>query len=292
MINIKDLNFNKLTNVIVVLAIIVATGAVVKKYFFDSNESFQKIEVGKSISIPDVDWEQNGQTIILAVKQDCSFCTSSAPFLKDIVDKANDRNIKVDVVSSDSEDDIKNYLSQLGISGLKSHQIGLRKHGFVAAPTILFVGKVGIIKDIWVGGIKDENFPHVVKKFELFVADKIAQNQILDVVNNEFSINSNNLNEKLKNNNSLLIIDIDQREIYKDLHIKNAKNIPIDEIISRRREIPPDSEIIVYGRCPRDSGGKMAQEQLVKLGYSRASYISGGLIGWKNAGFSTEGNTE
>src|SRR5262249_34264823 len=52
--------------------------------------------VGKVISLPDTNWEKNGQTLVLALSTGCHFCTESAPFYKELVQKrAKQGNIRL-----------------------------------------------------------------------------------------------------------------------------------------------------------------------------------------------------
>lgn len=294
----KKLNLETITNVVVIIAIIVVTGIIVKKYLFDSNEPIQKIEIGQKFSIPIVDLKQNGKTIILAVKQDCSYCTSSAPFFRQIADEASKQNIKIEVVSSDSEEDSKSYLAKLSIPIQDVHQLSLRKYGFFGTPTLLFVNQDGTVKDIWVGAIDNENSALVLNKLKVFMSSEPSENQASSTNNSDSASTKNpimltDLKPLLDNTNEVLMIDIDSREEFKTLHIASAKNIPSDEILARAaREIPKNKKIVFYGRCPRDSFSSFSQDQLVKLGYSDVSYLVGGLKGWKEAGFSIEKSPE
>jgi rhodanese-related sulfurtransferase len=290
-VNKTKFNLEKATNIVVILAIIMVAGVIVKRYAFDSSDAPQKIEVGKVVSIPNINWGQNEQTIIISVKQDCSFCSLSASFISQIVDEASKQNVKTEIVSSDSEVDIKEYLAQMKLPELKSHQIGLRDSGFLASPTFLFVDRDGIVKDMWIGALNDENIQIVRNKLVTFVTANVNR-KISDNSDekNENGIYSNELNNLLENDSDVLVIDIDSREEYKNLHISNAKNIPSDEIISRQREIPKNKQVIVYGRCSRDSRSRFAQAQLAKLAYSNTVFLSGGLKGWQEVGFSVEKN--
>lgn len=291
-------NLEKITNIVVILAIIIVTGIIVKKYLFDSNEPVQKIEIGQKFDIPDVNWNQNGKTIMLAVKQDCSHCTASAAFFRQIVDEASKANVKVEAVSSDSKEDSKIYLAGLNISIQNVHQIPLRKNGFIGTPTLVFVDQDGIVKDMWVGRIDSENSATVLNKLKVFMSSEISENQTSSDNNTDFSSTKNpialtDLKASLENPNEVLLIDIDSREEFKTLHIPNAKNIPNDEIVTRAsREIPKNKQIVFYGRCPKDSFSSFSQEQLNKLGYSNVSFLVGGLKSWKDAGFSIEKSAE
>jgi rhodanese-related sulfurtransferase/peroxiredoxin len=296
--NEKKLNFETIANVVVVLAIVVVTGIIVKKYLFDSNEPVQKIAVGQKLSIPGVDWNQNGKTIILAVKQDCTYCTASAPFFRQIADEAGKQNIKIEVVSSDSEEYSKNYLAGLDIAIPDVHQVSLRKYGFSGTPTLLFVNRDGTLKDMWMGGIDNQNSAMVLSKLKEFMSAATSDNQAFSTDGSEYSPVRNpialaDLKTLLDSQKDILMIDIDSRQDFRNLHIANAKNIPSDEILARAsREIPKNKKIVFYGRCPRDSFSSYSQDQLFKLGYTDVSFLAGGLTAWKDAGFAVQKSPE
>jgi hypothetical protein len=66
--------------------------------------------VGKAISLPDTNWEKNGQTLVLALSTGCHFCTESAPFYKELVQKrAKQGNIRLVAVLPQPIDDGRKY---------------------------------------------------------------------------------------------------------------------------------------------------------------------------------------
>jgi rhodanese-related sulfurtransferase/peroxiredoxin len=299
MINENKFNFEKIANIVVIVAIMIVTGVIVKKYLFDSNEPIQKLEVGQKVSLPDIDWKQN-KTMILATRRDCPHCKSSTTFFRQIIEQANKQNIKVEVVSSDSQEDSTGYLTEINLSTLKTHQLSLNKHGFFGTPTLLFVNQDGIVKDMWVGAVNSDNLNMVINKLNNFIISEPSINQLSSTLNSDKNLSSTQnqitsaeLKVAMENRNNILVVDIDSREEFKNLHIANAKNIPSDEIVARAsREIPKDKQIVFYGRCPRDSFSSSVQAQLVNIGYANASFLTGGLIGWKGAGLPVENNSQ
>lgn len=241
-------DFEKIINLVVVLAIIIVTGIVVKKYVFDSTDPIQKIEIEQKFSIPEVNWEQNGQTLLLAVKIDCPFCEMSAPFFRQLSDEGSKRNIKIEVVSSDSVEDSKIYLEKFNISVQRVHQISLRKYGFIGTPTLLFVNQDGIVKDMWVGKIDSQNSITVLNKLNVFT-DPETSNENLSSAKNQ--ITSTQLKNSLESRTDVLIIDVDPREEFSGLHIVSAKNIPADEIVTRasRERVHQQSTVNTTANC-------------------------------------------
>ena len=65
-------------------------------------------------------------------------------------------------------------------------------------------------------------------------------------------------------NNGALIIDVRTKEEFKDGHIKQAVNIPLQNLEKYYQYIPKDKEIIVY--CRSGSRSSMAAEYLKEQG--------------------------
>jgi len=293
----KKIKLEQITNIFIIVAIIIVTGVIIKKYAFPSVQSKTKIEIGKTTSIDDIDWKQNGKTLVLALKVDCQFCNASTKALKQIIAEAVNNDIKVEVVSSDSRQDIADYLQIHDLSPVQNiNQIPLNKSGFIGTPSLLFVNDQGIVKDMWVGRMDDENIAILMGKVKFFIspenfpnedpAGKQASNQ--SIIDSQ-SITPIDLKAAIEKNPNTLIVDVDTRDEFKALHISKAKNIPGDEIQARfARELPKDKTIVFYGRCPRDSVSKSTKNQLLRLGYSNVYYLEGGLQKWNDSGFLTE----
>lgn len=70
---------------------------------------------------------------------------------------------------------------------------------------------------------------------------------------------------------NVFLIDVRTKNEYDFMHIKNAVNIPVDELKERVTEIPEEKNIMVY--CASGSRSKSAIQILNCLGYSNNIYI-------------------
>lgn len=91
-------------------------------------------------------------------------------------------------------------------------------------------------------------------------------------------IEQDELRQKLRKREKVVVIDVRSPADYKSGHVDSAVNIPIDELGSRAREIPKGAEIVTVcnaggSRCRR------AAAQLNELGYD-AHPLRGGTKGW------------
>ena len=86
-----------------------------------------------------------------------------------------------------------------------------------------------------------------------------------------------------ENANNLYFIDVRNSDSFKTGRIKNAANIFVDDLESRRKEIPLGKKIIVY-----DNDGLLAYEAAVRLfdlGIINVFALSDGLDGWNQKGY-------
>lgn len=77
----------------------------------------------------------------------------------------------------------------------------------------------------------------------------------------------------------VLIIDVRTVEEYAEMHVPEAINIPLSDLVSKSMEIPTDKIIITT--CYK-GGNRSAQgvEILHQLGYTKAKKLCGGTCAW------------
>jgi phage shock protein E len=84
---------------------------------------------------------------------------------------------------------------------------------------------------------------------------------------------------RMDKNAKVVIVDVRSPGEFKDGHIKNAINIPLESINSEPKELPDkNAEILVY--CHSGRRSKLASDKLVELGY-KGIYDFGGINTWK-----------
>lgn len=79
--------------------------------------------------------------------------------------------------------------------------------------------------------------------------------------------------ELMDNSKEILIIDVRDADEYEKNHIRNAINIPYEEIEQHLEELIPyqDKPIIIY--CQAGKRSKIAAEKLEKLGFTKIYVI-------------------
>src|SRR4051794_5736116 len=70
-----------LSNIAIIVVAIIVSVVLVQRFFFAGTvQKPKQIAVGSKISLPGVDWDKNGKTLVLALQKGCHFCSESAPF--------------------------------------------------------------------------------------------------------------------------------------------------------------------------------------------------------------------
>jgi len=98
-------------------------------------------------------------------------------------------------------------------------------------------------------------------------------------------IKPSDLYQTLGTENSPVILDVRDRQEYKEGHLPEALNIPLTELIQRLAEIPKDRLAVPYCnmRHRGNSRGEKAAELLTENGF-QAQAIDGGFIEWGSLG--------
>jgi hypothetical protein len=117
-------------------------------------------------SLPGVDWDKNGRTLVLAISTRCHFCTDSAPFFQRI-SKERPESTKLLAVLPQAVDESRKYLEQEGVRVDDVRQAQLDSIKVSGTPTLLLVDNAGTVADVWVGKLEpgqEEDVLRVLRK--------------------------------------------------------------------------------------------------------------------------------
>lgn len=79
--------------------------------------------VGQSVNMKDVNWQQNGKTLLLVLSSTCHFCTESAPFYQKLVSESAVRLI---AALPQDVDEGKAYLDKLSVPINDVRQVSIK----------------------------------------------------------------------------------------------------------------------------------------------------------------------
>ena len=146
-------NIELVLNIVVAVAIVIVTAAVVKRYAFSPSPVMSpRITKGDRLYVPNVNWEQNEKTLVFFLIKDCPYCQSVAPLYRQLIADASSRNVKVLAILPNAKE-AKEYVQLLELP-ITNLQIGsLASYKIPGAPSVLFVDKQGIVKSAWLGAM-------------------------------------------------------------------------------------------------------------------------------------------
>jgi rhodanese-related sulfurtransferase len=97
-------------------------------------------------------------------------------------------------------------------------------------------------------------------------------------------IKSSELNAKLDDKGSVILLDIRSKKEYVVSHIDGAKLIIYDDFSQDDvRDLPKEAEVVVY--CSVGYRSEKVGEQMLKWGFVDVKNLYGGIFQWKNEGF-------
>jgi len=87
----------------------------------------------------------------------------------------------------------------------------------------------------------------------------------------------------------LKVLNVLSPEYYNDAHIKNSRNVPLDELKDFAEHTPKDTYIVVYCAHKHCDVSARAWHILHELGFENLFAYEGGMREWYEAGYPTEG---
>lgn len=266
-------------NIALVIVALLFGGTLARRYLLNSNASndVPPVEVGSAIKLSDVDWAKNGQTILLALSPECRYCTESAPFYQRLMTAvAGSGKTRVIAVFSQQADKSQQYLRKLGVTVDEIRQIPLSSIGIRSTPTLLITDNAGVVTDVRVGKLNLNDQFSVIDRLNL-----TERNELATDTSGPTRIDAAVLKRTVSDKLPLVIVDVEERDIYKWKHIPGAVNIPVDELEARAGdELSLTDTVVVYSRS-LPLAVDAADILMSSAGLKRVSILKGGLKEWE-----------
>lgn len=101
-----------------------------------------------------------------------------------------------------------------------------------------------------------------------------------DTSNNYSKISATEANNMMKEDDSVIVLDVRTAQEYKEGHIEGALLLPNTEIASKASEILADKSATILVYCRSGNRSASAAQDLVDAGYTNV-YDFGGIIDWE-----------
>ena len=228
----------RLLNISIIIALLLLAGIILKKYYL-SDAASPTIGRSARIHIKGLDWAKSEQTLLIAVQKDCSYCTESARFYRDIIQGLSGRtDLRVVAIYPDNHSEGENYLNQLGLTVSESKEVSLLSLGIKEVPTLVLVDKNGVVRNVWIGQLPAKKEAEVIAELRLLNTRPV----------NEWTMEEKELKRRVANGESLVIVDLRGRFTFAQNHRDGSKNIPLDELDARAmNELPQTATIVLEG---------------------------------------------
>ena len=141
------------TNIATLLMCLVIGGLIGRNYLLPKRPlpTQNRIPIGSTLSVPGVQWQRTGKTIVLAISTQCHFCADSMPFYQKLVQAASIKNARIIGLFPQTTDESKNYLTNHQVAVAEVHQVSLARIGVQGTPTLMIVDASGKVTAEWVG---------------------------------------------------------------------------------------------------------------------------------------------
>jgi thioredoxin-related protein len=120
------------------------------------------------VSLPGLEWEKSGRTMLFVLSTSCGFCNASTDFYKKVVqEKQGIRDIRFVAVFPDDVKGSEQYLKDRGIGIQEVVQAMPNAVGAGGFPTLMLLDKTGTIKKAWVGKLSPEKELEVLNSIKM-----------------------------------------------------------------------------------------------------------------------------
>lgn len=161
---------NKIINVAIVLVVILIGIVVTGKYLLRHKVAETKdyrVAAGTKVSLPGVNWAQNGETLLLVLQKGCRYCKESAPFYQRLVQEAaRNRMVRLVAVLPGEVADGTQYLKDLDVPISEVRQAALETLKVQGTPTLILVNSKGEVIESWAGKLPSDTETQVLKRLE------------------------------------------------------------------------------------------------------------------------------
>ncbi len=99
-------------------------------------------------------------------------------------------------------------------------------------------------------------------------------------------LSSHELNQRVKQGERAVLVDVRASSEYENFHIQNVINIPVSELREKYVELDPAKEIVLI--CGSGQRSSMGASILKQKGFDRVLNVAGGMKGYAAAGFGPE----
>jgi rhodanese-related sulfurtransferase len=267
---------NQLVNVALGVMAAVFVYSIIRGYLPGADGKADIVTPGSKLQVAGVNWAGQHESLVFVMSTTCHYCSESAPFYRRLTSALNQRaDLQVLAVLPQAVDEDRRYLESLGVPIQDIRQADLKSIRVPLTPSLIRVSDAGQVLDIWTGRLSSKQEQDVFNRLQIKDVNEVAD-ESSGVTRIDFSAMKKTLSEK----KPVVILDVEERDVFRAGHIPGAVNIPADELEVRAgEELSPNDSIVVYSDDADLS--ERATEILSENGFKRLSLLNGGYSQWE-----------
>lgn len=139
-------------NLAIIIVAVMLVAVIVQRFYFPfRTQDARIVPIGAKVSLPNIDWSKNGQSLVIALQTGCHYCTESAPFYQRLAVALSARKIPLIAVFPQTIEEGQTYLRSIKVPIDDIRQASLKSIGVQGTPAILLVDNQGEVKTGWFG---------------------------------------------------------------------------------------------------------------------------------------------
>jgi len=148
---------DKIANLAIIVGVVVFLAVVYRTQFgrHSTSESSVQDFVGRTVSLPGLQFPKDQDSLLLAVSTTCHFCKESMPFYKQIAKDSAGR-LNIVAVLPQPQAEAQKFLKDEGLEANQVVSASLDAIGVRGTPTVFLVDGSGKVKHAWMGRLDEK----------------------------------------------------------------------------------------------------------------------------------------
>ncbi|MGB7209703.1 MAG: hypothetical protein WBD27_13655 [Pyrinomonadaceae bacterium] len=159
-------------SILILVSAVFLSELLIHSYFFSASAPSKpeisrdqlEMAINSRIDLPDVDWAERPQTLVLALQTTCGYCNRSAPFYRRLIANTAGKNVRLLVVIPGDIEESRAHMEKLGLKNLDIRAVSLESIRVDGTPTLLLVNARGEVTDFWIGKLPPDVEAEVIHK--------------------------------------------------------------------------------------------------------------------------------
>jgi hypothetical protein len=153
-------------NTAIIVVSIIMVGNLVWSKWWPPKHELDSPKIGSKVSLPGIKWNE-GTTLVLALQEGCRYCEESAAFYRRLRDQRVGAQPRMIAVVPGDKTQINRYLAEQHVFVDEAFNLSLSKINVSVTPTLLLLGKVGDVRNVWVGKLNQDEEKQVLEQMLL-----------------------------------------------------------------------------------------------------------------------------